>query len=214
MLNRFSLIWAMLLFPFPAMAALNLGANLGFRFGGGGEETWEIEGDEDSLDYDDETGMVLSGHLLAPVGESFAIGGRIAIIPDVTVDKEDFSADTEMGKEIDLSLRGDYRIPVQEQASLHVIGEGGLGILFPDDDFQDTLEYYDFDTDPRLGFKFGGGVGFTYALKESIALRADLLFEYLYMTLIDEEVAGSSYTLTASGTRFWLLFGMEFTLGA
>lgn len=189
-----------------------VGAAIGLRVGGGGETRTEIDtgfgSASDQDDYTDESGMLITAWLTQGLSPQLGIGLRAAYIGNVEVDDENGGSNFDVGSQIDLRARGDYGIAVPSATKLqiHIVGEAGTLLILPDGDLEDLYQSLNLEPKIRPGLGIGAGAGVSFQVTERIALRADLLGEYLAVNLLHEE--GNS--LSSRGTRFWLLAGAQF----
>jgi hypothetical protein len=215
---------------------------LAFLATGSGEVETTCDGDcggfdEDSDNYDDESGIALGGDVLARSGPNLRLGGGLLYEIDTAVDTRE---DLDLGT--DLSLHGvvEGAFPVSPTVDLVARGTLGLMFLFPGGDLEDAIEeiqdlcdgdpyYYppyggggggygpprdcSVDDGPYLGWSIGAGGAALFALS-GVTLRVDLALQYLRLDMLEvsgESADGDDTTTTATvvGTRFWIGAGVE-----
>jgi len=191
-----------------------LGLNLGFLPAGRGESTDEVGDQQDTNDYDDESGLALGGYAMFSVSEFLSFGPALNVVPNVEVDP-DQGSNQDYGTELDVQARVDYAIPIgASPAAGHLVGGAGLVVLFPGGDFEDDLKSIGADTNPRLGLSGSVGGGLTYDLTFA-RLRGDLMLELYSLRLVNEQVSvpfvgEQDLKRRATGSRVWALVGLEF----
>lgn len=217
--------------------------SVGFILGGSGEVEEDCEasgtptsidapacsddGFSESIDYKDESGMVLRTDLLFPVSSRVRIGPGAMLVLDPTYEIElgPFgNIKYETGTELSLFGAVDAVFPTGETFGLIVRGQLGLTALFAGEDHADAIDGFreecrasSYDScDTREGPFFAPhiGVGFGLLLQASnIALRVELLGQYKRQPFWHTEVSGSGVSRTMdgtfAGTRSVLLVGLE-----
>lgn len=210
---------AMFVFSNSAFAQFSGGVELGMRIGGGGNQEVKVKAeglgsDDTDWDYDDKSGFALSAHGMFHLTENLLLGGRVFYLTKFVTEADGADEEYEWGSEADARARIDFALAVAEGAAVHFVGEAGVMMLFPGDDFKDELDEFDLDTDPRFGLIGGLGAGFTYRISDGLRLRADLMLDKYWLTVVDESVTSGGYDVDieqkANGTRWWLLAGVEF----
>ncbi len=216
---------------------------LAFLATGSGDGETSCDGDcggfdEDSENYDDESGIALGGDVLFRMGPTLRLGGGLLYEIDTAIDARD---KVDLGTDLTLAGVVEGAFPVSPTVDLVARGSLGLVFLFPGDDLEDAIEelqnacddepYYYYgggggggggygspgncsvDDGPYLGWSIGAGGGVLLALS-GITLRLDLLLQYLRLDMLEisgESADGDDTTVTSSlvGTRFWLGVGVE-----
>jgi hypothetical protein len=231
---RFVLLCAALTFvlvPASAGAQQHIGVGAGLFSDDGdleGEERRDVvqESDE-SLAFSSHNMLLGSIWYLRHASEKVRWGGGLRFygsyeIVEVPEEDEDDEPDPfQLGKLTQFYVQAEWLIPFGEDKALILGGQAGPSVLFPDGEFQDTIDELDeqgvdvWDT-PRVGFHVGPSVGARWQLDDRLSIRSDLSIRYenLYLFAIDDDVDGVAYekSWTTSTLRYELGLGMEIEL--
>lgn len=230
---RFALFctaFALLLAPASAVAQQHIGVGAGLFSDDGdldGEERRDVvqESDE-SVVFDSHNRLHGSIWYLRHASERVRWGGGLRFygsyeIVEVPEDDDDEPDPFQLGKLTEFYVQAEWLIPFSDDKALILGGQAGPSVLFPDGEFQDTIdELEDQGVDvwntPRVGFHVGPSVGARWELDDRLSVRSDLSIRYenLYLFAIDDDVDGVAYekSWTTSTLRYELGFGMEIEL--
>jgi hypothetical protein len=182
---------------------------------------------QDSFDYDEESTIVLGADLLGHVTPWLRLGGGLLYSPSTSIDVEGFSENLDMGTDLSLLLVVEGLLDVGPKTAIALRGQGGLFMLFPDDDLDDIIASLEADCEtvqgaggscdvkdgPFVGWTAGAGAGVIHDL-DRVALRADFILQLIGVSTTGQEAsfAGDDIETTVSlgGTRFILAGGLEF----
>ena len=207
---------------------------VGVLVAGTGETEENVECSPDTLcdseteknDFDDKSGFALEFDVLFHTGPSLRLGFGALLVPSVEWEwDEGGGADVESGTEVTplFVIEGVFGHKV---AGL-VRGFGGMNVLFPGGDAEDLIDDMEESCDglpsgancevnsgPYLGFTVGVGGGVVGQVSDQVALRADLIGYYYRVSGPSQEISydgnEAQYDSNYSGTRFWLMGGLEF----
>ena len=210
------------------------GVGLGFLAGGSGTVEAESGGESAELEFDDESDVTFLAWYLGRVGPASRMGFQFAYTSSVEFEATgysvsdgdgDYDSGSGNGKKAKygqlVTFDGLFCQSLTRDSTVDVFLQlvGGLAFLFPDDDYERMLKKADFSEDPKLGFNFGGGAGVAFDVTDGITLRGDLLAQYVWLKLLDEDNVGggdygeyegsSSLEETSSSTRYMLTIGVE-----
>lgn len=200
--------------------------HVGFRVVGGGTSSCERSGlapcDSDE-DYDDASPMLLGMDALRHVSRGVRLGLGLWSVPKSAIK----SGNEEFSYGWDTSFLGIFEgvIPVSPSAAITLRFQMGLLLLVAGGELKDEindirracqdLEGLSCRTagGPFPGFTYGGGIGFV-AGNEELRWRIDIAsqiysVDYLNASFSADGAEGE-FTYNASGTRGWLLGGVEF----
>lgn len=206
--------------------------HLGMLAGGSGNLTRSCEGSgcdpnlSDSAGYTNRRALIIGADFLWQLTPLVRLGPSLlyTVEGDVDPDSGDetvygFGPDASVDAVAELSVR------LGRRAWLVARLAGGLSVLMPEEDLDDTLaevsaqcraddslQHCDSPKGSHLGFNFGGGAGLLYAVSETVRLRFDALVEWHRIRLysLRDSTRSQDLDLKLTGTRTMLLGGMEF----
>ena len=182
------------------------------------EASAEGESIEEKSDDEDESAFVLGADLLYPMGDNLSWGFSAFYGTNLEIDPED-SPNQELGNDLSLRIIGEMNIPLSPKLDMRIRAEGGLYMLFFDDDLEDYVDGIeencdgcDIDGSPAMGYVIGGGAGLAFKINPELVGRIDLIHQYVDLDLLSvESIEGDGeFNLSTSGSRFLLSFGLEF----
>lgn len=182
---------------------------------------------------DDASGFAAGVDVLGTVSPTVRVGGGLFWVPSMKATI--LGQDQKAGNQVLLDAIVEPIVPVSPKVAFAFRGQVGLGLLFTggdlqkgidaektacNQDLQDGDPKCDVSGSPTLGWNLGGGGG-VIGNTGRVRLRADVQMQYISQRLYKREhthqaVAGvqgeytHSETFSISGTRFWLLGGIEF----
>ncbi len=152
---------------------------------------------------------------LAALGDTplggFRVGGDIRYLGFVATSPRDGDGSDGIGRAVEVGLRFEWGTVIARDLALSLGARVGLGALFPEDDFEDTLdrliaEGVPTSGSPRFTVHAAPSVGLRWAIADWIHLRLDLGFGYTFTPLSDvtATVQGIPYARreTLHGSRF------------
>jgi hypothetical protein len=208
--------------------AQTFGLRGGLLLSGDGDFKIECDGDcgdtSDEESVDDVSGLLLAGDVLFPAGKNIDVGFGLMYVTKTELEERD---EFELGSDLSAVGIGQLRVPLQPKMAFAGRALGGLLVLFPGGELEDSIDAMkdvcdeapasatcDLDEGPYLGFTLGASGGIRYHTGQ-VVLTADLLLQYINIfNMLDTEVAEGGQSIETwidyAGTRFWLVAGVEF----
>jgi opacity protein-like surface antigen len=142
-------------------------------------------------------------------------GLAIHYLPTLEVSDNDKTTH-KIGSETDLDLRLGVSLPVPD-ILVAVHGEGGLTLYSPDGEMKDMADRYDTDETSPVGYNAGVGVKVGYSIMPMVSLTLGAEYQYYSFELFSGSkssagIGTETETLSASGTRLKINFGVNFDL--
>jgi hypothetical protein len=210
-------------------------ARMGFIFTGSGEGEQECDGPGSicgviggvSEDYDDKSGFLVGVDLLGHVTPQVRLGGGLMYVFATSLEFDGESDEIDLGSDLSTQVIVEGLVDVGPRTAIALRGQGGLIMLFPDDELSDLIDELEADCDqidaaggscevkdgPYVGWTVGAGVGVVHDLGGA-ALRADLILQFYGLPTAGQDVTFQGddveTTLSFAGNRFILAAGVEF----
>jgi hypothetical protein len=210
-------------------------ARIGFVLTGGGEGEQECDGPdaicaavgEDRQDYDDESGLVLGADFMGYLTPNLRLGAGLLYVVDSSIQIDGSDQELDLGSDLSLQIVVEGLLDVGPQTALALRGQGGMLLLFPDDDLEDIISLLEQDCEtvqgaggscdvkdgPFVGWTVGAGFGVVHDI-DRVALRADLMLQFYGLSTTGQEAnfAGDDIetTIGFSGHRVLVAGGLEF----
>ncbi|MEE2645501.1 MAG: hypothetical protein VYD19_11260 [Myxococcota bacterium] len=182
------------------------------------EASADGESREEKSDDEDESSFVLGADVLYPIDETLSWGFSAFYGTNLEIDPEE-APKQELGNDLSLRIIGEMNIPLSPKLDMRIRAEGGLYMLFFDDDLEDYVDGIeencdscDIDGSPAMGYVIGGGAGLAFKINPGLVGRIDLIHQYIDLDLLSVESTegDGEFNLSTSGSRFLLSFGLEF----
>ena len=159
-----------------------------------------------SSNYDEESGLSLSGHAYAGLGGPWSLGSRLAWVRQVEVDLSGWG-DVELGEELHLLAEMEYRTLLRPRLETFVTAHIGPYLLLAGEDF--------IERGNSLGLNFGLGGGLAAPVTEVLTFALGLRVEDLRVRTVQEEEilffgASSAITEQLAGYRVRALASAEY----
>jgi hypothetical protein len=206
-------------------------ARIGFIVAGAGEAELDCSGagcpSAESVDYDEQSGLVLGADFMGHVLPSLRLGGGLLFVPNTEIDV-DGGDEADLGSDLSLQFIVEGIVDVGSTTALAVRGQAGALILFPGGDLEDGIDESkdeceqlkasggscEVDEGAYVGWTVGGGAGVIIDVG-GVGLRMDLLLQWYGVDVaaveVDDPLFGhveqSTYLV---GTRVLLTAGLEF----
>lgn len=153
--------------------------------------------------------------------EGFRVGGDVRYLGFVATSPRDDDRSDGLGRAVEVGLRAEWSTVIAKDLALTVGARVGLGALFPEDDFAESLdrliaEGVPTSSSPRFALHAAPSVGLRWAVLAFLHLRLDLGFGYTFTSVsdVDATVQGIPYRRreTIHGSRFEAVVTAEIPL--
>ncbi len=159
-----------------------------------------------SPNYDEESGLSLSGHAFAGLAGPWALGAQLSWVRKVEVDFSGLG-DVELGEELHLLAELEYRTLLRPRLEAFATGHIGPYLLVAGEDFSER--------GTSMGLNFGLGGGLATPINELLTFGVGVRVEDLRIRTVQEEEilffgASSAITEQLVGYRVRTLASVEY----